>query len=120
MRLARVRDAGDRITPAEGVLSMWILFARAAKPDAAYWPGRRWLAVADAVAWPALWIAAVANARFNTGIVGVVVMAVATMSIVRRAQRALWRNERYWFTTWRWGVPVATLASLAWTIKLVA
>ena len=32
---------------------MWVLFARAPPPDAAYWPGRRWLAAVDAVAWPA-------------------------------------------------------------------
>ena len=27
---------------------MWLLYARPPQPDAPYWPGRRWLAVADA------------------------------------------------------------------------
>ena len=39
---------------------MWILFARAPHPDAAYWPGRRWLALMDGLAWPTLvlWVIA--------------------------------------------------------------
>ncbi len=41
---------------------MWMLFARAPPPDAPYWPGRRWWAALDALAWPAGWIAAVAHA----------------------------------------------------------
>lgn len=99
---------------------MWILFARAPKPDAAYWPGRRWLAALDAIVWPALWVVAVARAPVATGIVGSVVMAIAMVSAASRFHRALWHNERYWFTTWRWGVQVAKFALMVWAIKLLA
>jgi hypothetical protein len=92
---------------------MWILFRRAARPDAAYWPGRRWLAVVDALAWPTVWLMAVLSAPMSTGIAGRTVMALAVLTAVRRSYRALWSNERYWFTTWRWGVPLATLLLFA-------
>ncbi len=36
---------------------MWFVFARAPLPDAPYWPGRRLLALVDAIAWPVAWIA---------------------------------------------------------------
>jgi hypothetical protein len=99
---------------------MWVLFARTPRPDAAYWPGRRWLGALDAIAWPALWIAVFANAPVDGGIVKLTATAFATLSAARRTHRALWHNERYWFTTWRWGVPLATLVSLAWAMKLLA
>ena len=50
---------------------MWILFMPVPRPDAPYWPGRRWLAALDAVAWPATWALVVAQAPFTMGIVGV-------------------------------------------------
>jgi hypothetical protein len=37
----------------------------------------------------------------------------------RRCARAVWRNERYRFTTWRWGLPLATLLALGVTLKIV-
>ena len=33
---------------------MWILFARAPRPDAIVWSGRRLLAAIDAIVWPAI------------------------------------------------------------------
>ena len=95
---------------------MWMLFARAAKADAAHWPGRRWLAALDAVGWPALWVSAIACAPFPLGIFGGVVTAVALLLAARRVRRAAWHNARYWFTTWTWGAPLATMALVTWAI----
>ena len=36
---------------------MWLVLTRAPLPDAPYWPGRRLLALVDAVGWPVAWIA---------------------------------------------------------------
>ena len=96
---------------------MWMLFARAPTADAAYWPGRRWLAAVDAVGWPALWVAAIACAPHSTGIVGRVIATLALVFAVRRVRRAVWRNERYGFTTWTWGVPLTTMVLVTWAIK---
>jgi hypothetical protein len=98
---------------------MWILVTRNPKPDVALWHGRRGLAMIDAVIWPALWVFLVANAPFETGIAGVVVIALALLCGVRRAQRALWQNERYWFTSWRWGKPLLALLVVAWLLRLL-
>ena len=99
---------------------MFILIPRQERPDAAYWPGRIGLAAADAVAWPALWFIAIASAPLDTGNFGNLAMALIVVLGVRRVHRAVWRNERYRFTTWRWGVPIATLATMAWALKLLA
>ena len=84
---------------------MWVLISRAPREDAAYWPGRRLLAMLDAVAWPMLWAVAVIKAPFST---------VAA----RRTHRAVFRNERYWFTIWRWGLALAGLAAVGAATKL--
>jgi hypothetical protein len=47
---------------------MWILFTPAPRPDAPYWPGRRWLAALDAIAWPVGWVLVVAQAPTPMGI----------------------------------------------------
>lgn len=99
---------------------MWILIARAPRTDAVVWPGRLGLAALDAVVWPALWILAVANVQIPTGIVGKVVVAVAILSAVRRLYQAVTHNERYRFTTWRWGVPLATGVLLWASIRVIA
>ena len=98
---------------------MWIFFTPALRPDAAYWPGRRWLAALDAVAWPAAWALVVAQAPMSMGIVGMLIIACAALSAASRLQQALLRNERYRFTTWRWGKVVVGLALLGLIIKLV-
>jgi hypothetical protein len=49
-------------------IAMWILFTPAPRPDAPYWPGRRWLAALDAIAWPVGWVLVVAQAPTPMGI----------------------------------------------------
>ena len=100
-------------------MSMWILFSRSPTPDAPYWRGRRSLAALDALAWPALWLAALLAAPFDTGSVEVVAAAALGVSAARRVQCALWRNRRYRFTTWRWGVWLALAVAIGALAKLM-
>lgn len=97
---------------------MWLVLTRAPLPDAPYWPGRRLLALADAVAWPAGWIALAMQLPQPAGIVGPMVIALAVLSAVGRAHRAVWQNHRYHFTTWRWGRVVIGLLLLGLVLKL--
>jgi len=99
---------------------MWLLVARSPHPDADYWPGRRLLAVIDAVCWPAAWTLVVAFAPTPTGVVGIVAVAWAAWSALGRLYQALWFNHRYRFTTWRWGRVVAALLVLGFAMKLAA
>ena len=99
---------------------MWILFTPVPRPDAPYWPGRRWLAALDAVAWPAAWALVVAQAPMSMGIVGMLIIACAALFAASRLQQALLRNERYRFTTWRWGKVLVGLVLLGLMMKLVA
>ena len=99
---------------------MWILFTPVPRPDAPYWPGRRWLAALDAVAWPATWALVVAQAPITMGIVGVLIIACAALFAASRLQQALLRSERYRFTTWRWGKVLVGLVLLGLMMKLVA
>lgn len=88
---------------------MWVLFARAAAPDASYWPGRRWLAALDAVGWPAFWLIMLAQSSAPTRLVGAVLATLAIIVGARRLRIALWHNHRYRFAIWRWGRLVLTL-----------
>jgi len=97
---------------------MWLILTRPARPDAPMWPGRKALALADALAWPAMWILAIANVPAATGAVGYVLVAVASLVAVRRMARAIWTNERYRFSTVRWARVVATLIFFAIAIKV--
>lgn len=99
---------------------MWILFTPVPRPDAPYWPGRRWLAALDAIAWPAAWVLVVCQTPIRMGIVGTLIIACAALSAASRLQRALLRNERYRFTTWRWGRVLVGMVSLGLMMKLVA
>jgi len=99
---------------------MLIFIPRAVRADAAFWPGRRALAALDAMAWPLLWVVGVAYVPVDTGVVGRLGMALALVCAVRRVHRALWRNERYWFTTWLWGRIVVALALAAMVMKALA
>ncbi len=96
---------------------MWMLFARAPPPDAPNWPGRRWLAALDAVAWPTLWIIGLNHVSVSGGLVGAVVIAATALVALRRLCTALWSNHRYRFTTWRWGKLLATLLLIGWMLK---
>lgn len=97
---------------------MWILLWREPRPDALVWPGRRMLAAIDALAWPLLWIVVARHLPEPAGVVEPVVIALAMLSAIGRVNRALWSNERYWFTTWRWGRIVAGLMLIGVVMKL--
>jgi hypothetical protein len=79
---------------------MWIVVTRPPQADAAYWPGRRWLAGLDAVVWPALLAFTALHASMPTGLVGQLVPVLAIVSALGRLHRALWLNHRSRFTTW--------------------
>ena len=98
---------------------MFLVIHRRPKPDAHQWPGRRWLAVLDAVLWPALWIAAVAGVQDRTGIVGPMAIAFLVVLAAAGLGRAIWRNERYWFSTWRWGRVLAVLVATGLLLKVL-
>ena len=98
---------------------MWILISRPPKPDAEYWPGRCLLGAIDAIAWPALWIAFITSVKLPTGIVGPVAITLLVLASIDRFRRAVWENERYWFTTYRWGIRLATLALIGALLKLL-
>ena len=98
---------------------MWLLYARAPTSDAPYWPGRRWLAAVDAVAWPMLWVIVFSHAPKPVGLVGPVVTAVALLCAIGRLHRAVWVNHRYRFTTWRWGRVAAALLFVGLLLKLM-
>jgi hypothetical protein len=97
---------------------MWLILARSPKPDAQYWPGRHLFALADAIAWPAGWIAMAMQLPQPAGIVGPMVIALAVLSAVGRVHRAALENHRYHFTTWRWGRIVAGLLLIGFVLKV--
>lgn len=97
---------------------MWLLFPSFPKPDAVYWSGRRLLAAVDAVAWPGAFALVVWAAPVATGVAGALAIGVAALIAVARLRRAIGRNERYWFTTWRWGKPVFALLLIGGVLKL--
>lgn len=97
---------------------MWVLLPRPPRPDATCWPGRRWLASADAVAWPLLWALVFQRALVPVGIEAPMVVALAVICAVRRLYRALWVNHRYRFTTWRWGGVVVALLLMGVVLTL--
>jgi hypothetical protein len=96
---------------------MWLVLTRAPLPDAPYWPGRRLLALADAVAWPAGWIALAVELSRSAGVVGPLVIALAVLSSVGRVHRAAWQNHRYHFTSWRWGRVLGGLILIGLVLK---
>ena len=96
---------------------MWIVMTRTPRPDASIWRGRKGLAAIDAVVWPLMWVAVVRHAPTHTGLVGPVVIAIATLSVAMRLHRAIWANQRYWFTTWRWGKVAAAMLLIGWVLK---
>lgn len=97
---------------------MLFVLTRAPLPDAPYWPGRRLLALVDALAWPAGWMALATQLPQPVGIVGPMVIALAALSAIGRMHRAAWQNHRYHFTTWRWGRVLAGLLLLGFVLKV--
>ena len=98
---------------------MWLIFARAPPPDAVVWPRRRWLAAVDAVVWPAMWVALVAHSPVQLGVVGSVLAAWAVWRGMQRLHCAVFVNQRYRFTTWRWGRVVIGLVAFGALLKFV-
>ena len=98
---------------------MWLLYARPPQPDAPYWPGRRWLAVADALGWPVLWLIVLNHAPRPVGIVVPVITAVAVLCAVQRLHQAWWLNHRYQFTTWTWGRIAIVLLLVGMILRLM-
>lgn len=97
---------------------MWMLFARAPPPDAPYWPGRRWLAAIDAIAWPGTTCFAMQELKESGELVVALVMTLLVASAARRLTRALLANHRYHFTTWRWGRTLFWMIALGALLKL--
>lgn len=96
---------------------MWVTVVRESRPDAVSWPGRRELATIDAVVWPVMWVLLIRHAPAPVGIIGPFVFAAAALSAAMRLHRAIWNNQRYWFTTWRWGRMVAALLLMGEVLK---
>jgi len=97
---------------------MWLVVAREPAPDAPYWPGRRWLAALDAIAWPAIGFLLLSYLPRPAGIVLPVVGAALAWIGLARVRTALWMNHRYRFTTWRLGRVVIFLLLVAGALKL--
>ena len=99
---------------------MWLLIARAPLPDAPQWRGRRILALLDAVFWP-LFVAFGVNSLSNVlGLVGQVALAACAFVGASGAARAIWRNERYRFTTVRVAKVLAVLLAIGALLKVAA
>jgi hypothetical protein len=97
---------------------MWLLIARAPRPDAPPWPGRRFFALLDALLWPACWSAAALQLPSRAGIVPGFVVAISCLWAVWRVHGAVWNNPRYRFTTWRFARWIAALVALGAVLKL--
>jgi len=97
--------------------SMLLLLTRPPLPDARPWPGRRWFALVDALAWPMVWLAFAVKAMPD-GLAAWAVAAALTGCTAVRCWRALWLNHRYRFTTWRWGRAIVALLALGALLKL--
>ena len=97
---------------------MFLIVAREPEADAPYWPGRRWIAAIDGLVWPVMWVVVIANIPAPVGVVGAVGTAFALLAALRRLHRAVWNNQRYRFTTWRWGRPVVIMVLIGWVLKL--
>lgn len=99
---------------------MWVIFARAPPPDVQVWPGRRVLALVDAVAWPAAWATLLLGISAPLGLAGQCALAWCGVAAVRRAARAVFENHRYHFTTWRWGRWFFLALLFGYALKLAA
>jgi hypothetical protein len=63
-------------------------------------------------------VAVVAAVPFEAGAFGGVVMVIAACLGVRRLHSALWRNQRYRFTTWVWGKCLVALLLFGLLLRL--
>src|SRR4051794_18196771 len=97
-------------------MSMLIVFPRRIVLDAAPWPGRRWLAALDAVAWPVVLAFALVIGIGQQYANPYFVAIAAGGWVCLRLYRAVFRAPAYRFTTWWVAKLVACLfaAALLW------
>lgn len=96
---------------------MWMILARAPRPNARHWPGRRLLALIDAIIWPAAFAVGVQQLPVQTGVIGQVLLAACLLAAVCGAWRAAFANRQYRFTTVGVVGPIALLLALAVLLK---
>jgi hypothetical protein len=97
---------------------MWVLYTPAPAQDAQCWPGRRLLALVDAVMWPTVLALVIFRLPLGAGLVAPVALALCVLIAFRRGVCAQWHCERYHFTTWRLGVPLVALLALGVVLSL--
>jgi hypothetical protein len=78
---------------------------------------RRVPAAADAIGWPAL--DAIVAVPFRTGVAGALLIALMLWSSLTRLRTAVAENQRYRFTTWRWGRPIVVILVIGAVLKAV-
>lgn len=93
---------------------------RRPRADATRWRGRVVVALLDAVLWPGAWIVLALSHGRSLGAVGQAVFVLAVIALAMRVRTALFRNERYFFTTRRWAVPLLGLVVYAGALKIFA
>jgi hypothetical protein len=99
---------------------MWLLIAPNPRPDAVVWPGRRVVAAVDAVLWPLLGVWLLSQSPLSLGLFGPTVAGVGAVAAVSRLRRAVWENQRYRFSSWKWGRAMAVLVLFGMAMKLMA
>ena len=97
---------------------MWIVFARAPAPDAAYWPGRRTLGALDAVAWPLIALVLLSQVPGQARLVAPIACVICGVNALARLRTAIWENHRYRFATWRASRVVLVLLLIAVALKV--
>lgn len=97
---------------------MWLLITRPPRPDANVWPGRRFVAALDALAWPLLAVWLIRRVDVPVGLVGPFTIAMAAVLGLERLHRAVCRNHRYWCTTWRFAKVVGGLLLIGFVMKI--
>ena len=97
---------------------MLMFLALSPRPDVPVWRARRALAALDALAWPALFAGLAVQQLSGAGVVQGVILAVCGWAAMARTRRALCNNERYRFTTWRWGKVLFALLAVALCLQI--
>ena len=65
-----------------------------------------------------MWVLVVRIAPQPMGLIGPFITALAVLIGLGRLHRAVWVNQRYWFTTWRWGKVLASMMVIGAVLKL--
>lgn len=83
------------------------------------WQGRRIIAALDAVAWPAAWAWVVTQKIPSGGLTTRWLLALLVCIAVRRLYRAVFENETYGISTWRWAKVLAWVWLFGMALRLV-